>query len=127
MFEVTVEKTFAAAHQLRNYQGKCERLHGHNYKVRVTVEGEQLDPTGLVVDFVEVKRLLEGVIDRLDHTCLNEVPPFDVLNPSAENIAKLFYDEIARGLAAGERGVPVRVAAVKVWETETCTAAYRPK
>jgi 6-pyruvoyltetrahydropterin/6-carboxytetrahydropterin synthase len=127
MFEVSVDKTFAAAHQLRNYHGKCENLHGHNYKVQVTIEGEDLDQTGLVVDFVELKRLMNVIIDRLDHTYLNEVPPFDVLNPSAENLAKLFCDEIAAGLATRERECPVRVASVKVWETDTSTATYRPK
>jgi 6-pyruvoyltetrahydropterin/6-carboxytetrahydropterin synthase len=126
MFEVSVDRTFAAAHKLRNYHGKCENLHGHNYKVRVTIESEVLDSTGLVVDFVEIKRLIDCVIERLDHTYLNEVPPFDVLNPSAENIAKLFHDELMRGLTSGEREVPVRVAAVKIWETDTSTATYRP-
>jgi 6-pyruvoyltetrahydropterin/6-carboxytetrahydropterin synthase len=127
MFEVSVDRTFAAAHKLRDYHGKCENLHGHNYKVRVTIESDSLDSAGLVVDFGEVKRLMDGVIDKLDHTYLNEVPPFDVLNPSAENIAKLFHDELAAGLASGERSVPVRVAAVKIWETDTSTATYRPK
>jgi 6-pyruvoyltetrahydropterin/6-carboxytetrahydropterin synthase len=126
MFEVSVEKSFAAAHQLRNYHGKCENLHGHNYKVQVAIEGEDLDQTGLVVDFVEVKRLMDTIIDRLDHTYLNEVPPFDVLNPSAENLAKLFYDEIEEGLQKRERECPVRVSAVKVWETDTSIATYRP-
>jgi 6-pyruvoyltetrahydropterin/6-carboxytetrahydropterin synthase len=127
MFEVSVERTFAAAHQLRDYQGKCEKLHGHNYKVRVTIESEQVDKTGLVVDFVEVKRILDVAIEKLDHTYLNEVPPFDALNPSAEYIAKFFCDEMMQGLAAAGLGSPVRVAAVKVWETDTSTATYRPK
>ena len=127
MFEVSVDRTFAAAHKLRDYHGKCENLHGHNYKVRVTMESNELDPTGLVVDFGEIKTLMDGVIDKLDHTYLNEVPPFDVLNPSAENIAKLFHDEIAAGLGSGARTIPVRVAAVKIWETDTSTATYRPK
>ena len=123
MFEVTVEQTFAAGHALRGYHGKCENVHGHNYKVRVTLQGEQLDPAGLLVDFVEVKRAMKQVIEYLDHRFLNDVPPFDLLNPSAENMARFFYDEFSKGLQAA---VPVRVAEVKIWETDTTTATYRP-
>ena len=121
MFEISVEDTFAAGHALRAYHGKCEKVHGHNYRVRLRVEAEQLDSTGLVMDFVELKRLLHGVIDRLDHQFLNDLPPFDVINPTAENMAKYFYEEIASGLPA-----PARLASVKVWETDTSTASYRP-
>jgi 6-pyruvoyltetrahydropterin/6-carboxytetrahydropterin synthase len=124
MFEVTVEETFAAGHSLRGYHGKCEHLHGHNYRVRVTLEGERLDSAGLLVDFSEIKRLLRSLIERWDHRFLNEVPPFDVLNPTAENMARYFYEEMARGLEAGAREVPVRLAQVKIWETDTATAAY---
>ena len=122
MFEVSVQATFAAAHQLRNYKGKCENLHGHNYRVEVTVEGEELNMTGLVADFVDIKRLMRDVVDKLDHTYLNEVPPFDVWNPSAENIALYFCQEVQKGVF--EEGV--RVASVKVWETDTSVAVYRP-
>jgi 6-pyruvoyltetrahydropterin/6-carboxytetrahydropterin synthase len=125
MFEVSVEETFAAGHALRNYRGKCENVHGHNYRVRVVIEGEQLDEAGLLVDFTEVKRILRGIIDRLDHTFLNDVPPFDELNPSAENMARYFYQEIGRDLKGGARPSPVRVAEVKIWETDTATATYR--
>jgi len=121
MFEVSVEETFAAGHSLRNYRGKCEKVHGHNYKVRVTLEGERLDEAGLLVDFTEIKQRLRAVIDRLDHEFLNDIPPFDKLNPSAENMAKYFCDELSQGLAAG-----VRVASVRIWETETSIATYRP-
>jgi 6-pyruvoyltetrahydropterin/6-carboxytetrahydropterin synthase len=126
MFEISVEESFAAGHSLRGYQGKCERVHGHNYRVRVTFEGEQLDSRGLLLDFSEVKRLMQGLIERWDHRFLNDVPPFDVLNPSAENMAKCFYEELVRGLQSAAREVPVRLAEVKIWETETATAAYRP-
>ena len=90
MFEVTVEQTFAAGHALRNYHGKSEDVHGHNYRVRVTVEGEQLDSTGLLVDFLEVNRLITGAVGYLDHRFMNDLAPFDEINPSAENIAKYF-------------------------------------
>jgi 6-pyruvoyltetrahydropterin/6-carboxytetrahydropterin synthase len=123
MFEVTVEETFAAGHALRNYHGKCENLHGHNYRVQVTIEGAELDSTGLLVDFLEVKRLLHGVVDRLDHQFINELAPFDVLNPSAENMAKYFYDEISGGLGGDGR---VTLGQIKVWETDTTNATYRP-
>jgi 6-pyruvoyltetrahydropterin/6-carboxytetrahydropterin synthase len=121
MFEISVEETFAAGHALRGYHGKCEKVHGHNYRVQVTIEGETLDSAGLLVDFVDLKRLLHAVIDRLDHEFLNDVPPFDRLNPTAENMAKYFHDEIGKDL-----GEPrVRVAGVKVWETDTSIATYR--
>jgi len=123
MFEVSVEQSFASGHALRNYHGKCENVHGHNYKVRITVQGEQLDSTGLLVDFAEVKRLMGDVIDYLDHRFINDLAPFDVVNPSAENIAKYFYDRVSGGLS-GAGGV--QVSEVKIWETETSSALYRP-
>lgn len=126
MFEVSVEETFAAAHALRGYRGKCENVHGHNYKVQVTLEGERLDSLGLLMDFVEVKRLMHAVMERLDHKFLNDIPPFDVENPTAENMAKYIYDEIAKGLNTRKPEEPVRVAQVRIWETDTSTATYRP-
>jgi 6-pyruvoyltetrahydropterin/6-carboxytetrahydropterin synthase len=120
MFEVCVEHTFAAAHSLRNYRGKCENLHGHNYRVQVSVEGRELDDTGLLLDFTELKRLLRQTSEYLDHQFINELKPFDVLNPSAENLAKFFHDEIQKNLPAA------RVASVRVWETDTSCATYRP-
>lgn len=123
MYEVSVEQTFAAGHALRNYHGKCENVHGHNYRVRITVAGEQLDDTGLLVDFLEIKRLMGAVADYLDHRFINDLPPFDTLNPSAENIARYFHDRVNQGLAAA---TPVRISEVKIWETETSAAVYRP-
>ena len=123
MFEVTIEETFAAGHALRNYRGKCENVHGHNYRCQVTLQGSQLDETGLLVDFVELKRVVHGVLDRMDHQWLNEFPPFDVLNPSAENMAKYIYDEVSAGLRTKAE---VRLGAVRLWETDTASAIYRP-
>ncbi len=123
MFEISVEQTFAAGHALRNYKGKCENVHGHNYRVRVTIEGEQLDSTGLLVDFVDVKRLMGGAIEYLDHRFINDLDPFDKINPSAENIAKYFYDRLHNGLKSEP---PVRVSEIRVWETDTSSAVYRP-
>ena len=123
MFEVSVERTFAAGHALRNYHGKCENVHGHNYRVQITVQGEQLDPNGLLVDFLELKRLTDKVIEYFDHRFINDLSPFDVLNPSAENIAKYFYDRVSTGLS---KEIPTRISQVKIWETDTSSAVYRP-
>ncbi len=125
MFEIFVEETFAAGHALRNYKGKCENVHGHNYRVRVTIEGESVDNAGLLVDFHEVKNVLRASIEKLDHMFLNDVAPFDKINPSAENMAHHFYREMAQGLSGGARTNPVRVAEVTVWETDTAAATYR--
>jgi 6-pyruvoyltetrahydropterin/6-carboxytetrahydropterin synthase len=122
MFEVSVEHTFASAHSLREYKGKCERMHGHNYRVQVTLEGEKLNAIGLLYDFVEVKRMVRDISERLDHYCLNDVAPFDQINPSAENIAKYFFDEVTQRMGEVEG---VRVSWVKVWETDTSAATYR--
>lgn len=124
MYEVSVEETFAAAHNLRSYKGKCENLHGHNYKVRVTVAAGELDSTGLLCDFVLLKQVLQAVIRSLDHRYLNEMAPFDKLNPSAENIARYIHDETARELPGGTNRATI--ASVTVWETETAAATYRP-
>jgi 6-pyruvoyltetrahydropterin/6-carboxytetrahydropterin synthase len=126
MFEVSVEHTFAAGHSLRNYRGKCENVHGHNYRVRITVAGERLNSIGLLVDFVELKKRMRAVADRLDHQFINDLEPFTELNPSAENLAKYFYDELSGELTAEQGQAPVRISEVKIWETETSTATYRP-
>jgi len=122
MFEVTIEQSFAAGHALRNYHGKCENVHGHNYRCQLTLEGMALDSIGLLMDFVVLKRILQGVIDRLDHQWLNDFPPFNVLNPSAENIAKYIYDEVSKGINAHNS---VRLESVRLWETDTSSATYR--
>ncbi len=124
MFEVSVDQTFAAGHALRNYKGRCENIHGHNFKVQVVIEGERLDETGLLVDFLDVKAAMRAIIDRLDHVFLNEIPPFDVKNPSAENIAEHFYEEMASRLSGTP--VPIRIREVRVWETDIQSASYRP-
>ena len=123
MFQVTVEDTFAAGHYLRNYRGKCENPHGHNYKVRVTLCGEELDRAGLLLDFKDLKDVMRDTVDRLDHQMINDLEPFTVLNPSAENLAKYFYDETQAKLRSATNG-RVRVKDVTVWETDTTTATY---
>jgi 6-pyruvoyltetrahydropterin/6-carboxytetrahydropterin synthase len=123
MYEISVDESFAAAHNLRDYHGKCEDLHGHNYKVRVILAGRELDSTGLLYDFVHLKRVIQEVIASLDHKYLNELPPFDTLNPSAENIARHIYDRTAQRLELAPNAAGI--SSVTVWETETSAATYR--
>ncbi len=123
MYEVTVEAGFSSGHYLRNYQGKCENPHGHNYKVRITLAGRELDDTGLLLDFKILKNILKPTIDYIDHQMLNDISPFTELNPSAENIAKYFYDETNRELLRVTDG-RVRVKDCTIWETDTTTATY---
>ena len=108
MYEVTVEADFSSGHYLRNYKGKCENPHGHNYKVRVTLAGATLDEAGLLLDFKLLKQVLRPVIDRIDHQMLNDLEPFTTLNPSAENIAKYFYDETNQPARRNDRGPRAR-------------------
>ena len=123
MYEISVEYSFAAGHALRGYRGKCENPHGHNYKVRITLAGETLDNIGLLYDFKDLKTVMNEVIERLDHQYLNDIEPFRELNPSAENMARFFYQEIGALLRAKTDG-RVRVKKVKLWETDTSTATY---
>lgn len=124
MYEISVEESFSAGHYLRGYKGKCENQHGHNYRVRVTMEGRELDSTGLLYDFVHLKQVVQMVIRSLDHRNLNDFAPFDTVNPSAENIARHIHDEVAKRLEESENGV--RASGVTVWETETSAATFRP-
>ena len=123
MFEVTVEDSFAAGHFLRNYKGKCENPHGHNYKVLVTLQGRELDKAGLLLDFKDLKCALKGVIERLDHQMINEVEPFTTLNPSAENLARYFYEQTNIRLKDSTGG-RVWVKTVTMFETDTTNATY---
>ncbi|MDU2065642.1 MAG: 6-carboxytetrahydropterin synthase QueD [Sporomusaceae bacterium] len=121
MFELTIQAEFEAAHNLCNYQGKCHRLHGHNWKVEVTVRGFELDELGMVIDFTVLKAEVKTIIDRLDHYYLNELPAFETKNPTAENIAKYIYDELVTPLEAKQ----VQIYEVKVWESPRSAVAYR--
>ena len=123
MYEVTVEDSFAAGHYLRNYKGKCENPHGHNYKIRVTLAGGELDKAGLLVDFKDLREVMRQVIDPLDHQMINDIEPFTELNPSAENLAKYFFDQNNERLRELTNG-RVHVKDVTVFETESTTATY---
>lgn len=120
MFELMVDTTFAAAHQLRGYKGKCEQLHGHNWKVQVHVVAEKLNDIDIAMDFHNLKGLLNEVIAPLDHSFLNDIFPFTEKNPSSENIAKWIYDSLNKKLSDEQ----VQVSAVTVWESETAAATY---
>ena len=123
MFEVTVEDTFAAGHYLRDYKGKCENPHGHNYRVRVTLAGTDLDKAGLLLDFKDLREVIKPVVDYLDHQMMNDIEPFTRLNPSAENLARYFYQETNARMRAENAG-RVHVKNVTIWETDETTATY---
>jgi 6-pyruvoyltetrahydropterin/6-carboxytetrahydropterin synthase len=122
VYEITVARHFDAAHYLRGYQGKCEAMHGHRYQVVVRVKAAGLDDIGLACDFTDIKRHLDAILARYDHTCLNDVPPFDKINPSAENLAATIYNELEEKLS----GEPVELAAVEAWETPEQGVSYCP-
>lgn len=120
VYELTVRSHFDAAHALRDYPGECRRLHGHTWDVEVTVAGEELDEIEIVYDFKRLKADLASVIDRYDHAFLNEVPPFDTISPTAENLARVVYDELDRVVDR-----VVSVVEVSVWESPIARIVYR--
>ena len=120
MFVLKIVTDFASAHSLRNYPGDCSRLHGHNWQVEVSVCSQVLDDNGIAIDFREIKKQTKLVIKRVDHQYLNEIEPFDVLNPTAENIAKYFFDEV--GLLLNNENVKVKD--VVIWETPRSAVTY---
>ena len=120
MFELKIVTDFASAHSLRDYPGDCARLHGHNWQVEVSVCSEVLNDNGIAIDFREIKKQAKLVIKRLDHQYLNEIKPFDILNPTAEHIAKYFFDEV--GLLINDENVKVKE--VMIWETPRSAVTY---
>ncbi len=120
MYDLMIETQFASAHQLRGYKGKCEALHGHNWRVQVTVSSDKLDDIGIVIDFHELKKITGEVISSLDHAFLNDVFPFTEINPSSENISKWIYESIRNKMS----DMPCTVSSVTVWENETASATY---
>jgi 6-pyruvoyltetrahydropterin/6-carboxytetrahydropterin synthase len=119
-YEITVEASFSASHQLRDYKGETEPLHGHNFRVQASVAAHELDELGLVVDFLELEAWLKEVLEPYDHRHMNDLPPFDKVNPSTEHMARLFYDRLQEKLSS--RGL--RVRRVRVWEAPTFSASY---
>ena len=120
MFVLKIVTDFASAHSLRDYPGDCSRLHGHNWQVEVMVSSQVLDESGIAIDFREIKKQTKAVVNRLDHQYLNEIKPFDVLNPTAENIAKYLFDEI--GILINDKNVKVKE--VLIWETPRSAVTY---
>jgi 6-pyruvoyltetrahydropterin/6-carboxytetrahydropterin synthase len=121
VYELRVSSHFDAAHALRGYTGECSALHGHTWDVEVTVRGDRLDEVGIVYDFKRLKVDLEAVLAPFDHTNVNEVPPFDTLNATAENLARIVFERLAKRVAEG-----VTVVEVAVWESPVARIAYRP-
>jgi 6-pyruvoyltetrahydropterin/6-carboxytetrahydropterin synthase len=119
MYRLSVYDWFSSAHQLKGYRGKCEAVHGHNWKVEVEVEGESLNDVGLLIDFIELKKILKDIIDPLDHVLLNNVDGFQEANPSSERIARHVYLQMKDRLPAG-----IGVSTVIVWESENAKAVY---
>ncbi len=120
-YEISVEKHIDAAHYLRGYQGKCENLHGHRYKIVVKVSAPKLNKIGLAYDFTDLKKHLGDILERYDHTCLNDVKPFDKINPSSENLAATIYNELKKKL-----GNEVKLVSVAAWETPEQGVTYTP-
>jgi 6-pyruvoyltetrahydropterin/6-carboxytetrahydropterin synthase len=123
MFEVTVQAGFSSGHYLRDYKGKCENPHGHNYRVLVTLIGEELDVSGLLLDFKLLKDVLRPTVNYLDHQMINDLEPFTTVNPSAENLARYFYQTTATQLTEMTQG-RVRVKDCTIYETDTSFARY---
>ncbi len=121
MYRLTVKRRFSAAHHLRDYEGKCAQLHGHNYNVEITVAGDKLNDAGMLIDFARLKQICDQVLDRYDHAYLNELPEFAQANVTAENLAAMIFEKIAKLLA----GFDVRLFEVKLYETEDSAITYR--
>jgi len=122
MYEISVEQHFDAAHFLRGYRGKCEALHGHRFRVVVKIKSAGVNDIGIAYDFAELKQHLRDILAKFDHTCLNDVPPFDKINPSSENIASIIYKELQPKLAEA----PVSLSCVEVWESPQTGVVYTP-
>jgi len=120
MYEVKILSQFSAAHQLREHGGKCEQMHGHNWRVEVFVQGRELAEDGLLMDFHDIKAATKHVLEGIDHSFLNEVAPFDRINPSSENIARHIFESLSRTIDNDR----VRVSRVAAWESDTACATY---
>ncbi|HUS80140.1 MAG TPA: 6-carboxytetrahydropterin synthase QueD [Armatimonadota bacterium] len=119
MYELTVEREISAAHCLREYEGACARVHGHNYRVQVSVTGDELSAIGMLMDFGDLKDICDAVLDGLDHADLNDIEPFDRINPTSENLARYVYEQVAERLPG-----PARVSRVTVYESARAWATY---
>ena len=123
MYRISVKSGFSAAHNLREYQGKCEKLHGHNWQVEAHFTSPGINREGMVIDFTEAKRILKKVLDMLDHNYINEVPPFDKINPTSENIARFVFEKLKKELKESS----VFIERVEIQETDNSKASYYEK
>jgi len=120
MYDVVVEQEISSAHQLRGYQGKCENFHGHNWKIRLEVTRDCVDEIGLAVDFAELKKILNSVLEKYDHVMLNELPEFSQTNPTSENLARIVFQQCKEALADFQ----IKMKAVTVWESSKAFVRY---
>ncbi len=120
MYEITVTREFSSAHYLKDYEGKCAHLHGHNWKVAISFRGKKLAENGILIDFLDIGKALDGLLELLDHSVINEISPFDSINPTAENLARWFHDEVSRNLPQ----TALTPHCVTVWETPDSAASY---
>jgi len=123
MYELTIVTQFSAAHQLRNFKSRCEKLHGHNWKIEVTLVGSKLNKAGLLIDFKEVRDATDKILEELDHSFLNEVSQFKGENPSSENIAAYIFEKLGNKLNTTR----IRVKKVTAWESDFAGASYSGK
>lgn len=121
MYRLMIESSFASAHQLRGYKGKCENLHGHNWKVQVFVDAERLNEIDIAIDFHDLKKMTNEILSELDHKFINDIFPFTEKNPSSENIARWIYESLRDKLSPYEN---IKISAVTVWESDTASATY---
>ena len=120
VYTLSIETAISAAHLLRDYEGPCSRIHGHNWKIRVEVSANELDKHGIAIDFLDLKKITWQVVGPFDHNNFNKIPPFDKLNPTAENIVKYFYDEIEKLLPSD-----ILMKSIRLWETEKYAVEYQ--
>lgn len=123
MYEIKAFSHFDAAHYLRGYNGKCANIHGHRWKVEIMLKGSELDELGILIDFMDVKNMLKEVLDIFDHKMINDIVPFDKLNPTAENLSKFIFDSMCERLKE-QIGTHINISKVTVWESEAASAAY---
>jgi 6-pyruvoyltetrahydropterin/6-carboxytetrahydropterin synthase len=121
MYQLMIETSFASAHQLRGYKGKCENLHGHNWKVQVSVKAEKLNDIDIAIDFHDLKKITNNVVSSLDHKYLNDIFPFTEKNPSSENVARWIFESLKEKLSSYGN---IKISTVTVWESETASATY---
>jgi len=120
MYQINIETHFSSAHRLRHYNGECERLHGHNWKVQISVASEVLNDLGMVMDFKDLKSNVKPLIEKLDHQYINDIYPFNEINPTTENISKYLFDEFSKLINTDL----IKVTKVEIWESPTSSASY---